>query len=66
MTNLHLLFRRVLATGGDKDPKSASSTTRAPYAKFNPKQTTTVGNYAVSNGTSAALQCFKTEFYSEN
>ena len=56
---------KILATGSGKDPKSASSTTRAvraPYAKFNPKQKATVGNYAVSNGTSAALRCFKTKF----
>ena len=30
--------------------------------KFNPKQTATIGNYAVSNGTSVALWRFKTEF----
>ena len=53
---------QILAAGGDKDPQSASSTTRAPYAKFTPKQKATVGNYAVSNGTSAALWRFKTEF----
>ena len=50
----------LAAAGGNNCKDSAqsiatSSTTRRPYAKFTPKQKAIVGNYAVSNGTSAAL-----------
>ena len=57
----------LVVAGGNNCKDSAqsiatSSTTRGPYAKFTPKQKATVGNYAVSNGTSATLWHFKTEF----
>ena len=54
----NLEVSKLLPIGMTEHPTQSASlpTQKGTYAKFTPKQRTTIGNYAILHGTSAALQ----------